>query len=59
MQKQTRKATGAFANGRRRSEFSLVFEDLMRSLGGFVAEDAGNPYMRQEPQRDPGGHQQA
>ena len=42
-------SVGAFINGRRRSEFSLVFEDLMRSLGGFVAEDAGNPYMRQEP----------
>ena len=44
MHKQTRKAMGAFVNGKRRSEFSLVFEDFMRSLGGFVAEDAGNPY---------------
>lgn len=44
MQKQTRKAMGAFVNGKRRSEFNLVFEDFMRSLGGFVAEDAGNPY---------------
>ena len=59
MHKQTRKAIGAFASGRRHSEFNLVFEDFMRSLGGFVAEDAGNPYMRQEPQRDPGGHRQA
>ena len=59
MQKQTRKAMGAFASGRRRSEFNLVFEDLMRSLGGFTVEDAGNPYMRQEPQCDPGGHRQA
>ena len=40
MQKQTRKAMGAFASGRCRSEFNLVFEDFMRSLGGSVAEGA-------------------
>ena len=44
MKKQNGKAMGAFASGRCRSEFNLVFEDFMRSLGGSVAEDAGNPY---------------
>lgn len=44
MKKQNGKAMGAFASGRCRSEFNLVFEDFMRSLGGSVAEGAGNPY---------------
>lgn len=37
-------SVGACVSGRRRSEFSLVFEDFMRSLGGAITEDASNPY---------------
>ena len=57
---RTAAKTRALGWGAQTKKFNLVFEDFMRSLGGSpITEDAGNPYMRQEPQRDPGGHQQA
>ena len=56
---RTAAKTRALGWGAQTKKFNLVFEDFMRSLGGAIAEDAGNPYMRQEPQRDPGGHRQA
>lgn len=50
---RTAAKTRALGWGAQTKKFNLMFEDFMRSLGGAITEDAGNPYMRQEPQRDP------
>ena len=41
---RTAAKTRASGWGAQTKKFNLVFEDFMRSLGGAVTEDAGNPY---------------
>ena len=41
---RTAAKTRALGWGAQTKKFNLVFEDFMRSLGGAVTEDAGNPY---------------